>query len=53
MDAQPYTITFMWAGRTRPHVKKLIPENMSGECSLNETKPARSVPSISHAIADV
>ncbi len=53
MDAQPYTITFMWTGRTRPQVRKLMSESKSGVCSLNETKPASSVPRISHATAEV
>jgi hypothetical protein len=30
IEAQPYTITFMCAGRTRPHVRKLIFESKSG-----------------------
>jgi hypothetical protein len=46
-------MTFMWAGRTRPHVRKLMFENKSGECNLKETKPASNVPRISHAIAEV
>ena len=53
MDAQPYTITFIWAGRTRPHVRKLMSESKSGVCSLNETKPASNVPRISQATAEV
>ena len=35
------------------HVRKLMSPNKSGECSLNETTIAKTVPTISHAIADV
>ncbi len=35
---------FMWAGRTRPQVRKLMFPSRSGECSLKETKPASRVP---------
>jgi hypothetical protein len=52
IDAQPYTITFMCTGRSRPQVSQLQFASKSGACNFHDTRPASSVPSNSQMIAD-